>query len=107
MKTKKLLSLLLLFALSFSIIHEFAIALYEDSHSHCDVVHYIKEFSEPVCDTDDQNNLCVSHYLFHISFILSNPVKLITGKQVSSVPKSNSFFYPTLIPQTFLKPPIV
>lgn len=106
MKSRKLLSLLLLLALGFSIVHEFAIVLHEEAHGHRDIAHYVKEFSEPVSDTGDKNDLCESHYLFHISFIISAPVNFVVSRQIQSTPKKIPALYPSSIPQKFLKPPI-
>lgn len=106
MKPKNLLSLLLLLALGFSIVHEFVITHHEKSHQHCDVTEYVLEFSKPVADMHDSGDLCESHHLFHVSFILTQPLPLAQPLPRSQKPLAEISLYPVHLPGFFLKPPI-
>jgi len=102
MKTKKIWSLLLLIAMSFSFLHDYAFNIL-DNHQHS-VAGYVCELSAPTSNVDI--NIYNMHFEFHMTYII--PAKLISiptieGEQThfvyQSVPLSWKYF-------NFFKPPI-
>ena len=65
----KLINLLLLTVMFFSVAH--GVVLEDDFSKHCNVAEYIDEFDHPTTHHDDHDSeLCESHFMFHISFLL-------------------------------------
>jgi len=70
----KLINLLLLVVMSFSIAH--GVVLEDDYESnHCSIQEYVAEFSLPHEHSDSHekryaNDSCKTHYMFHLSFLL-------------------------------------
>ncbi len=106
MKTNRLVALLLLLALSVSIVHEYAIAWHDSAHDHCSVTSYIAEFSQPDLHAHDADALCSGHYIYHIACIITEPLRLYPDRRVDMAPYSLSSIYPRQIPFTSIKPPI-
>jgi len=67
---KKILNLLLLVAISFSIAHGVILDIHQDEH--CSVQEFVTEFSHPIQHDIDEHegDLCNSHFMLHLSFIL-------------------------------------
>jgi len=100
LKKIKLLNILLLLLLSFSISHAFII---EDEH-HSSVNEYIDEFSHSL--HDDADKPCDLHCEFHISYILTDAFCIQTNSQITLQPFSKSKLYIYHLLYNFLKPPI-
>jgi len=70
----KLINLLLLVVMFFSIAH--GVVLEDDYESnHCSIEEYVSEFSVPLAHDksykyESHNNACETHYMFHLSFLL-------------------------------------
>jgi len=106
MKRSKLINILLLLSLNFSIVHAYAIEWIGDAHSHCDATHFTKEFSQPLPEHGDEKDLCANHYIFHVPYIPAEEVLLPVVLLRSDIPVYAPAFPPVSISQTFLKPPI-
>ncbi|WP_321779485.1 hypothetical protein [Sulfurimonas sp.] len=100
MKKIKLINILLLLILCFSISHGFIIK----NEQHSDALEYVSEFSHDV--HDELNKSCDFHCEFHTSYILTDIFFLKTNHtptlKVSSITKLY-FYHPS---ESFLKPPI-
>ena len=68
MKKNKLISLALLFVLSFSIVHEFAF-MYLDN-DHCTTTEYVSELDTP----SEHGDVCDVHYKFHQSIFFPSQI---------------------------------
>jgi len=68
---KKILSLLLLVVMSFSIAHGVVLDIHQDEQ-HCSVQEFVAEFSHPIQHDIDEHDgdLCNSHFMLHLSFLL-------------------------------------
>ena len=64
---KNLLTLVLLFVMSFQVVHAFAIDIL-DTHK-CQVSEYVEEFSQAV-HLDKPNDICNIHANFHLAFLI-------------------------------------
>ncbi len=69
MKIKSIATLVLLFAISFSIVHEYTFAFYDEDH--CSAVEYVNELQAP----SDHGDICDIHFAYHSTYIL--PFRLI------------------------------
>ena len=65
MNIKKIWTLLLLLAMSFSIVHAYAFSAIEADH-HGSVHEYIQELSVPT----DHGDICDIHFEYHVSYLL-------------------------------------
>jgi len=101
MKTKNILTILLLLSISFSIIHAYAIEILDTDKSH--LSEYILETSHT--DTQHDDNVCDIHNAFHTVFIL--PSNIIVDKDISTSQKPiftpKNYTYNSL--QNLLRPP--
>lgn len=101
MKTKRLISLALLLALSFGIIHEYAFAMLDNNH--CSASEYINELDNP----SSHNDICDIHFEYHQSiFLLSQNIilpKIEKNDFVTNFEDESYYFYN---PLEFFKPPI-
>ncbi len=103
MKTRKLISIVLLLAMGFSSLHAFAIDFLDEDH--CEVSSYVQEFSQS-SDHDEQGDICKIHHEFHIAFVLPEitllPLKIVgTSQPIATLVKHDYQTY-----HYFLKPPI-
>jgi hypothetical protein len=105
MKTKNVIIFLLLFAFNLSIFHGFIMAEHEDNHNHCDIEHFINEFSSADMDHED-GDLCNSHYIYHIPYIIADSFTLDLSVVYQAKILSTPSIYPTKLSQKFIKPPI-
>jgi len=105
----KLINLLLLVAMSFSIAH--AVVLddaYEESH--CSAKEYLSEFSQPVYHEEmheHENDACDSHYMFHVSFLLPDIFTLLEINKKMFILNSEAFTHTYSFPNNTFRPPIV
>ena len=101
MKRKSLVTLVLLFVMSFSILHEFTFAMIDEDH--CSVVEYAHEIAGPV----HKGDICDIHFEYHLAYILPQKQELAQNINIDSKPiilKESYTFTPNL---DFIKPPIV
>jgi len=98
----RLLTLFLLFSISFNIVHAYVIEAL-DTHP-CQVNEYIQEFH-------DENNIpaddiCHLHHFFHIAFILPEIDEIQTHEHLTTKPSTKAKHYKYNSYKNFLKPPI-
>ena len=104
---KKLISYILLIAISFSIAHGVVLDTHEDEH--CSIQEFVAEFSEPVSHDDlheHENDTCDSHYIFHVSFLLPDTFALFSLKREGFVFAPNFLFNPLFELDNSFRPPI-
>lgn len=100
MKTKSIATLALLFVMSFSVVHEFAFAYFDDGH--CSASEYISEIEAPT----DHGDICDTHYEYHTAYVLPqvyaefNPVQI----RYNRISQSDSYLFKTY--SKTIKPPI-
>jgi len=106
----KLINLLLLVVMSFSIAHG---VLLNDEHkdNHCSIQEYVSEFSEPIIHHKNthkhKNDACESHYMFHISFLLPNTFSLFLVNKKIFISDSELLINTNTFPNNTFRPPIV
>ena len=66
MKLKSIITFSILFALSFSIMHEFAFTMFEKNQ--CSVTEYVTELNEPI----ECGDVCDIHFKYHQAFMFPN-----------------------------------
>jgi hypothetical protein len=100
MKTKSVVTLILLFVMSFSIMHEYIFALYDPEP--CTTSEYVLEFEGPT----DKDDICDIRYKYHHAFL--QPQYLVIPKvnvpNFSFTPKDESYIFQTNL--ELIKPPI-
>jgi len=73
---KKLINILLLFVLSFSIAHGVVLDRHQDEH--CSLQEYVAEFSQPIEHQDEhKGDMCDSHFMFHVAYLLPQNYALL------------------------------
>jgi len=84
----KLINLLLLVVIFFSVAH--GVVLQDDLAEHCSIQEYVGEFSAPIEHDDNHDNeLCETHFMFHISFLLPQNFSLFeTAKEKNHLSSS-------------------
>jgi len=102
MKNKNILILVLLFVMSFQVLHAYAIDML-DTHE-CQVSEYIDEFSFNLAD-EYKNDVCSIHAGFHHSFIITEYTYLTADKLIKELPQTFIKSYDYDATQNFLKPP--
>ena len=107
MKLKSLITLSLMLALSFSIIHEYAFTFYDDEH--CNTAEYVQEFQGPNLHNnypDSRNDLCDVHYGYHHPCILSqyDILSHIGTTNFFTIPKDDLYHFKNY--SKTIKPPI-
>jgi hypothetical protein len=101
MKRKSLVTLVLLFVMSFSVVHEYAFAILDTDH--CSVTEYADEIAGPV----HKGDICDIHFEYHLAYILPPVNQLVVATNISTKPiiqKESYKFSPNL---DFIKPPVV
>ena len=104
----RLMNLLLLFVMGFSIAHGVVFDTHEDSH--CSAKEYVAEFSAPIYHNEshhDENDTCDTHFMFHVSFLLPSIFSLFELKSDRFIPKSKNKSFPFLSINNTFRPPIV
>jgi hypothetical protein len=111
MKIKSFITFSLLFAISFSIVHEYAFAFYDDEH--CDTTEYVKEFQGPVAHDIDshessahEDDICDTHFEYHQAFLLLPNATLFQDYDLRSNITLAKETYQFQTNQKFIKPPI-
>ncbi|NOR58814.1 MAG: hypothetical protein GQ474_09870 [Sulfurimonas sp.] len=100
MRLKSLTTLALLFVISFSIVHEYVYAAYDDDH--CSAMEYVCEFDSPQSHED----LCDIHFEYHQSYLLSQNLVLPDVDFKSGLNKIDKETYNFKTNLEFYKPPI-
>ena len=103
MNSRKLITLVLLLAMSFSTLHAFTITLLDDDH--CNVSEYIQEIEQASSDTFS-GDICDIHHEFHIPFLLPEPTLTSLNNQTISANISVTESYTFYLQNTILQPPI-
>jgi len=103
-----IINLLILISISFSIAHGVVLNPHKDNN-HCSIKEFVVEFSKPINHNKDENNkdLCDSHFMLHISFILPINFSLNFIQIVKNIPKSNPLIYNYLYLDNNFRPPII
>ena len=100
MKIKSLITLSLLFVLSFSIVHEYVFNVYDNEHS--STLEYIQELETP----SNHGDICDIHYEYHQAYIFTqNSIYLdIVDKKQNLILEKNLYDFSTSL--TLVRPPI-
>ena len=103
MKNRKTLTLVLLFMMSFQVLHAYAIDML-DTHE-CNVDEYVVEFSQPISH-DVSDDICNLHSSFHIPFLVPQAILFPINTDSPESPQTfiKSYDYDGI--KTFLIPPI-
>jgi|SaaInlStandDraft_4_1057021.scaffolds.fasta_scaffold139911_1 hypothetical protein len=101
MKCKSLITISLLFVLSFSIVHEYIFASMHAAHG--DMIEYVNEFKNPTAHGD----ICDAHSEYHQAFVLEQVdflANIHAPRTLNTGDHNHYQFYTNL---EFFKPPIV
>ncbi len=104
MKHKKLISIFILFFLSFANLHAFAISFLDTTH--CDVSEYVIEFDDSPHGNDLSGDVCDIHHMFHAPFLLTQTQLIIDHNLSFEKPSTTVDIYTFNSLKNFLKPPI-
>jgi hypothetical protein len=104
---KKILNLILLIAISFSIAHGVVLDTHQDSH--CSVEEFVTEFSEPIQhDLDEhEGDICNTHFMLHLSFLIPSRFSLFEIDSIEPITQSPLFTYHYIAIDNTFRPPIV
>jgi len=109
---KKLINLLLLVVMGFSVAHGVVFDAHEESH--CSVQEYVAEFSAPIhhdefskIEHEHENDMCDSHFMFHVSFLLPINFSLFEPSSSSFTPNSKNKSFSFSYQNNTFRPPIV
>jgi len=102
-----LINLLILISISFSIAHGVIIDTHQDNH--CSINEFVVEFSEPLTHDIEEHNgdLCNTHFMLHISFILPINFLLEAIKIDKDRVEINPFTYSYIYLDNTFRPPII
>ncbi len=100
---KKILTFVLLLAMSFQVVHAFVIDAL-DTHA-CEVSEYVVEFSQPISD-DISGDICNIHSEFHNTFLVPPQMFLSHKITISEKPFSKLLSYEYISYDYTVKPPI-
>lgn len=101
MNSKKIFSLLLLFSISFSIVHDYTFTFLEnENHSTKD---YMSEFKIPSSDADI---LCDIHFKYHTSYTFVSPSLPLQNIMKNEITFLHSETFTSRNYFNFFKPPI-
>ena len=104
---KKLINIIILISISFSIAHGVVLDTHQDNH--CSVSEFVAEFSEPITHEIEEHNgdLCNSHFMLHFSFILPTNFYLVEVDYPNTNLPINPFTYNYIYLDNTFRPPIV
>ncbi|CAA6803844.1 MAG: Unknown protein [uncultured Sulfurovum sp.] len=103
----RLINLLLLVVMFFSIAH--GVVLDDYAESDCSIKEYVTEFSTPHSHEDnhqDESDVCSTHYMFHISFLLPESFQLFHSKVLTFVEIHEAKDNSSLFENNTFRPPI-
>ncbi len=104
---KKLINLLLLTVMFFSIAHE--VVLESDySTNHCSVKEYISEFDHAITEHHDKHidNCCKTHFMFHLSFLLPDTLSFFEEIALNTTIEYSLHLNNTIYINNTFRPPI-
>jgi hypothetical protein len=104
MKKRRLIGILLLLAMNFSMLHAFTIS-FMDEHQHS-VSEYMQEFSQPSAH-NESSDICDIHHMFHMVCLLPDPVVFQARIQPGRSPAASTLSYRFQTIHYSLKPPIL
>jgi len=100
MKIKSIVILLLLTALSFSVMHEYVFTFYDTQHHHT-ANEYTDEISQPTSHGD----MCDIHFEYHQPTLLSQETTLPKVQKIASTNMIRKEAYKFILEMDFFKPP--
>lgn len=101
MKNKNILTLVLLFVMSFQVVHAFAIEMLDTNE--CHISEYVSD-SFHIVDVDS-DDICKLHAAFHHSFIVPEPTLLKREIFIKEAPQTLIATYDYDATKNFLIPP--
>ena len=103
---KKLINLLLLTVMFFSIAH--GVVFKNDSVNHCSVQEYLSEFDHAMDEhhNDHKYNCCEIHFMFHLSFLLPDNISFFEHIVLNSTIEYSLHLNDTLLPHNIFRPPV-
>ncbi len=103
---KKLINLLLLIVMFFSIAH--GVVLESDSANHCSVKEYVSEFDHAISEHHDvhEDNCCETHFMFHLSFLLPDTLSFFEQITLDTTIEYNLHLNDTFYFNNTFRPPI-
>jgi len=103
---RKLINLFLLIVISFSVAHGIVIDTHQDDH--CSVQEYVAEFSHPISHDIEEHDgdLCNSHFLLHISFLLPSIFSLVEVEKVAYIEPYHNLLNAYNYQKNSFRPPI-
>ncbi len=102
---RKLINLLLLIVMFFSIAH--GVVLENDFGDHCSVKEYVSEFDHAIEHHDEhEDNCCETHFMFHLSFLLPEPLFLFEEIALDTTIEYHLHLNDTLYFNNTFRPPI-
>jgi len=111
MTIKNFITLCLLFAISFSVVHEYAFAFYDNDH--CTTSEYVQELQGPTTHSQDAHalsaepeDICDIHFEYHQAFLLLPESSLFQDHDLRSNIVLTKETYPFQTNLKFIKPPI-
>jgi len=89
---KRLINLILLISISFSIAHGVLLDIHKENH--CSIKEFAEEFSHPIEHELGEHNgdLCNSHFMLHLPFLIPTSFSLLEMKVLFAIEP----FYTTL-----------
>ena len=111
MKTKSFITFSLLFALSFTMVHEYVFAFYDNNH--CDIKEYVQELQGSVTnhtashqESVHEDDICDIHFEYHQAFVLLHHLPLPQSHDLRSniILTKETYQFHTYL--KFIKPPI-
>lgn len=103
MKRQRLIAIFLLFAMTFSSLHAFAIDLLDTDH--CSTQHYVLELEQSP-SAELHGDVCDIHHAFHVPFVLLETLHLFNTPTVAEIPLDTVLGHDFFSYDNFLKPPI-
>ncbi len=101
MKIKNLITFVLLFVLSFSIVHEYVFTFMEDGHS--SVSEYVCELETP----PNYGDICDIHFEYHQAYLLSDTLKIADIEEYKSLNFLQEGMYSFHTNRELFRPPII
>ena len=102
---KKLINLLLLTVMFFSIAH--GVVLENDFGDHCSVKEYVSEFDHAIEHHDDhKGDCCETHFMFHLSFVLPDNLSFFEQITLDTTIEYNLHLNNALYFNNTFRPPI-
>ena len=103
---KKLINILLLFVLSFSIAHGVVLDRHQDEH--CSLQEYVAEFSQAIEHHDEhKGDMCDSHFMFHIVYLVPTNYTLLEISNENFIREFYLLSSPYFYQKNSFRPPIV